>query len=65
MDTIASDDHEEISATKQTLIMEIQEHFDHLNRTIQFEWTRQQTVGASSASVSQYSTPIIVQSGRL
>ena len=65
VDTVASDDDEEISAAKQTLITEIRGHFDYLNQTIQFEWTRQQTVEASGIGVSQHSSPIIVQSGRL
>ena len=65
METVASDDHEEISTVKQPLITEIQEHFDSLNRTIQFEWTRQQVVEGSGASVSRHSTPIVVKSGRL
>ena len=65
MDTVASDGDEEISTAKQTLIMEIRGHFDYLNKTIQFEWTQQQTVEVSGTGVSQHSTPIIVQSGRL
>ena len=65
VDTVGSDDDEEISAAKQTLITEIRAHSDYLNQTMQVEWTRQQNAEASGAGVSQHSTPIIVQSGRL
>jgi len=59
-----SSDDEAIMEERNQLISDIQDHLDYLNRTVKYEWLRQQaTDSLDMAAAVQSSIPILVKSG--
>jgi len=59
-----SSDDKAIMEGRNQLISDIQDHLDYLNRTVKYEWLRQQaTDSLDMAAAVQSSVPILVKSG--